>query len=838
MAASLAAYAGQVVGISVVGVNTTATVSGSLPITGAQQTINATLAIGSVSTSTSAFDPGTNQQRNIGDVGVRFSGIKFSAGSTEDIKLYSIRWRQVGSASASDIANVMTNVDGTDYPTTVDSTGKYYTTVFPGGILIAKGNSIDVYIKGDLVGSNSASRTVDFDLDKVTDVYFVGQLYGYGIAPSGTFTPWYNGYIVTINAGTVTTISKANEVGAQNIAVNVQNQVLGGYATNFAGEPVSVQSQVFTIATTSTTGLLTSVSIVNENGVIVAGPVDATWSSGNMIVTFTDTVTYPTGRHVFTLKGKVPSGASNGAQITVSTHPSSNWTNVTGQVTGNSVSLSGASTVTMNAMTVKAGSLNVTLSSTPASQNITAGVSGFTFANVLLDASQSGEDVRLASTPVMFTGNANNLTGCQIYDGATVLNTGSRVINSVSGAVKNTFSFDNTITVTKGAIKTLAIKCDLSSAATTSSTYRFSTDTTTGDYSVTGVGSGQTITPSVTSANGGLMTVQTASLAVSVDSSSPSYSVNSGGTTGVTNSVIKFRASNDTVTLTKIGLSLASGAAGDVTIVHLLNASGSEIGTATFGAGQTVATSSVNLTLPADTDVRVTTKADLADVGTGKAGTQGNEIRILPLNAEGTSSSGTVTANGTGAVAGTRLYNTYPTFTYSTAGATLYNGANDLLTLNVAADPMGDVALYKLKFAAATTTVTVTSPTFNGPNGSVGTVSAPDANNIITVTFDSGSNTADAVVGAGTSKTYTLAGTVAGLTGSNSGTVSVSLKADTASTTFAKAASASGNNIWSPMSTSTSVDTGNDEWINSYGTKGCFASVGLGTDCTARVIAK
>ena len=65
----------------------------------------------------------------------------------------------------------MTLVDGTSHPTVIDSMGKYYTTTFfPGGLLIAKGNSVDVYVKGDISGSTAANRTADFDIDKVTDV--------------------------------------------------------------------------------------------------------------------------------------------------------------------------------------------------------------------------------------------------------------------------------------------------------------------------------------------------------------------------------------------------------------------------------------------------------------------------------------------------------------------------------------------------------------------------------------------------------------------------------------------------------------------------------------------
>src|SRR6185436_1962163 len=55
---STANVSGQIVSLQVVAINTGATVSGSLPINGASQTINTTLTLGSVSTTTSSYDPG------------------------------------------------------------------------------------------------------------------------------------------------------------------------------------------------------------------------------------------------------------------------------------------------------------------------------------------------------------------------------------------------------------------------------------------------------------------------------------------------------------------------------------------------------------------------------------------------------------------------------------------------------------------------------------------------------------------------------------------------------------------------------------------------------------
>lgn len=867
MAAALTNYAGQVVSISVVGVNSTATVSGSFPVTGAAQTINASLTIGSVSTSTSAFDPGADQpSRNIGDMAVRISGVKFTANSAEDLKLYSVRWRQVGTASASDISNVVTNVNGTTYPTVVSSDGKYYTSVFPGGILIPKGNSIEVYTQADLTGTNAASRTVRLDIDKVTDVYFVGQLYGFGVAPSGTYTPWFKGYTTTINAGTVTTISKANEVTAQNIASNVNNQVLGGFATNFAGESVSVQSMVFSVATSGAIGgLLTSVSLVDSNGAVVAGPVDATWTSGNNpeLVTFTDTVTFSTGRHVYTLKGKVPSGATNGATITMSTTPSG-WSNVTGQTSGNSITISTGS-FSMNAVTVKAAALAVNISTQPTSQNIVAGVQNLVLANFQLDASQSGEDIRLSSLPVKITvaasGILTHLSGCALWNGSSQLTTGSRVQNSPATASTTVFSFDNSLTVAKGTIVTLALSCNVSSSAT-AGTYQVTADTTNGDYAITGVTSGNSVTTSagltLGSANGGTMTVTSGSLAMSVDPSSPSYTVVAGGTTGVTVGVIKLRPTNEAINVTKLGLTLSLGSSTDVIAAHLYNGA-TLIGDATFTGNNTSATSTLlgaGISLTKDVDTLITIKADFADIGTSMSGVEGKFVKLDPANAQGTgvSSGGTINASSTAAsnVAGVRVFNSYPTLALGTLPSG--SGADGrLMHFSVTANAAGPVGIQRITFSLATTVSTVSNVglyAYTGSDYSTGAISGQgnsgQIGSNITLTYPSGTGTtviatsspttSPVQVPAGTTYYFELRGSVTG--GGTTGSVVTTLLGDAAYPAnnnpidtgpgFAVATSGAmtatgettgANFIWSGNATSTSV-TGDVDWSNGYGLPG------------------
>jgi hypothetical protein len=373
---------------------------------------------------------------------------------------------------------------------------------------------------------------------------------------------------------------------------------------------------------------------------------------------------------------------------------------------------------------------------------------------------------------------------------------------------------------------------------------------------VSGVTSSNTVTPAVSTTNSGTQTIASGSLAVSLDSSSPSYNVASGGTTGVVLAAYKFRPTNDAVNLSRIGLKLTSGSANDLTAVTLW-ANGVQIGSATFLSGTSNATSTLTtqLSLTKDQDTVITVKGDLADIGVSQLGVEGDVVKVdidtNGTNTQGTgaNSSGTISATGSTSVAGVRVYNSFPTFSYSTTGATLTNGANDLLTLTVMADAKGAVTLNKLTFTVSTTTVLLTAPTFSGPNGNVSSstnvIMTPTASNpsSIIVYFDSSSNTQDATISAGQTKTYVLRGTVSGLTGSNSGSVSVALKGDTTQATVgnASAVGASFNNVWSPDASNTPASVNDNDWTNNYGlqtTGSCYATAGLGNDCATRVLSK
>ncbi len=875
-AADLSLKAGQVVALNVVGLNTSATVSGSMPIVGAMHTVNASLSIGTATVAVSSFDPNSTQSKEIGTTNFKFAGIRLTAGSAEQVRLRSIRWNQTGSVGASDLANVKTYVDGTAYDTMVSSDGKYFTTTFGSGIVIDKGLGKDIWVQGDIIGSSSAGRTVKFDIYKSTDVFMTGETYGYGItAPAGSGTaanatseftagtPWFDGSLQNVSAGSVSTVSKAASVAAQNVAVNVPNQVLGGFEVDLKGEPISVQSMVFTVASTSPSGVstatsvLTSVSLYGPNGNVVAGPVDAVASTGsNQTVTFTDTVTFPIGKGVYTLKGKVPSNIANGSTYIVSTTPSSGWTTVTGQTTGNTISLSSlTSAVAMNTMTVKAAALAITVASTPAAQSITAGT-GKVMANYQLDASQSGEDVRFSSIPLVLTlggsATAGMVSACQLYDGSTALNTGSNIPTAASGS--NTFTLDQTLTVAKGSVKTLTLKCNLTGTSS-GNTFAWGIAASP-SMTVTGVTSSNEVSETATASNGPTMTIGTSALTVSEDSSSPAYAVVAGGSTGVTMGGLRFHATNEAINLTKVALALtntASSSASSLVQVTLWDGS-TQVGSATFTGNSYTATSTLTgaFQIPKDGDKVLTIKVDLGNVGTGLATSSSGALIAVDFDGndiggtQGTGvDSGTTINTATAAspdtsMSGVRVMKSYPTVAKQTSGMSstlIAQSGIDLYRFSVTANTAGDVAINKLVVNVATSSASTASGTTTVTNLLVKAYTDSGFSQVVGGSYTAGQVvatmagvangdnsavlSAPLTIPAGQTYYFKVVGDVSQVAGTtnSAGTVTTKISGDTAYPALAalmgQYATGLGNFVWSPLSTTT-ASANNLDWTNGY----------------------
>lgn len=866
MASSLSSYAGQIVSLSVVGVNTSATVTGSLPISGAQHTINSTLSTGSVTMARGSDDPGSSQTKEIGTTGYTFSSVKVTAGSAEKVYLKSIRWNQTGSAGSGDLANLKTYVDGTAYDMTASSDGKYYTTVFSGnGILIDKGFTKDASVRGDITGGSG--RTVDFDIAKRTDVGLKGETYGYGIIPpqtgssvptadtsaySSSEDPWYDASQVTVSAGTIT-VSTDSSVAAQNIAINLSNQPLGGYSVEVRGEPVTVSSIKFNLSTTTS---ITNVSLVDGTGKVLAGPLDTAGTAAAALA-FTDAVTFPVGTTKVQLKGKLSTSWYNNATVAASTTPSTDWTSSTGQTTGNSITLSPTSALTSNTMTVKSGALTVNVSTQPVAQNVVAGASQFTFANYIFDASQSGEDVRITSIPLYNdgTGTATDLTSCQLYDGATSVTTGSNIKNPTAFASTTSMTFDGSgLTISKGTSKTLALKCNVKSGTTSTYWWGIDAGQNSSFTGATGLSSGQTIAETFTDANGQVMTAVAGGSYTVVADSSASYNYKAAQAgTNVTLGALRFTANaSEDITLKQIALELgntASNSPSDLVGQKATLWDGStKVGEAQFGlasADNATSTLTTTVVIPKGETKTIVVKGDLSahDTVNGTPGAflsvtyDGDNNGLNGNYATGNDSGSTISGGTTSDVTtnGVRIFRTVPTVAVTSNGGTgtLQAGA-DLFKFTVTNPNSRDVVFYKFTFSTATSGANVNGFTLYGDSVAF--------NSEVTLTTTAqdleltGTGTSQAqVVPANGSKTYVLkASSVANPSTSVIDSITLALLADTSypslaglmgTVTTVDAGSVNTDNIiWSPFSTTTPEATAatqnNLDWTNGYGLPG------------------
>ena len=462
-------------------------------------------------------------------------------------------------------------------------------------------------------------------------------------------------------------IQKSSSVAAQNVAVNVSNQPLGGFETNIEGESINITGMTLTVASYSdaVTGLLKNVTIVDQNGSVVAGPVDSHYTSETVqTLTFTDSITLPEGKMVYKVKGKVASAVENGTTFITTVTPSE-WSTPIGVDSGETITIT-QSAFTLNTMTATKGDLTINISTTPVAQNIIAGAQGFTFANVQIDATKSGEDVRFSSLPLAMTfsnTSAEKITGCKLFNGNSALNTGSNIVNpSGISDVDINFTFDSTLIIPKGTVKTLALKCNISSSVSGNGIFSWGINSTS-NPTVTGLASGSLVTEVVVPSAGPTMTVASASLIVSEDPSSPSYKTVVAGSTGNVVSVFKFHASNEAITLQRIGLKLTEGLASDIKSVSIWRGS-HLVGTAIFTGSNTNATSTLNtpVTISKDSDIAITVKVDLADADTSQPGPEGTLV-VVDVDTNGMNTQGvgqesgtTVNASGTTSSEGIRVF--------------------------------------------------------------------------------------------------------------------------------------------------------------------------------------
>lgn len=832
--------------ISEVNVKGDASVSGTLPINGNEMTMNGTIAIGTVTISNPSL--ATTATKEVGTTDLTMASIKLAVNSTEDVQIEKIIFYQSGTAADDDIANLDLVMEGVTLATVSEPDDKYVSfDLSASPLTIKKGNEKNFELKGDIV--DGSSRTINFDIYNKADILAKGKTYGFYrvLSGYGTSAPYYNmTETITISTGSLT-VSKA-VVSASNIAESTNQQEIGAFYFHAEGEPVIITQVVMEVNTSTTAGELSNLTIYDEDGAIVAGPQDKVDANAADTVTFTDTFTVPTGIHTYRVKADLDSGfeADDWVKLDFANGPDADVT-AKGDVTGNAITPGPDSEVTGDTVTVKIGDLNVTTSSSPAAQTVAAGTSDFMFAKFVLDATQSGEDVKVTQLLVKHTTSAagihNNITGITLYDGATALNTPkSGESGTTASTATSTITLTNPLIITKGTAKTITLKGNISGSASADDTHEFGL-VGTSCATVYGNTSGNSITEDITNATGDgqMMTIVAAgTVQMSNAGGNPTEGLIIADSTNEIG-LFNFRALYEDIDIQKVGLTITAGKYIDIDWLQLYDGPTKLGEIQVTGNNATITPSSLILTQ--NITKALTLKAVTQAVGPNESGTSGQNftVKISGMDIKGVSTgstAGTKSGLDTTTTNSQHIFKTKPTVTKVNLSG-MANGTQDLYKFTLAADSKGDIGFYSATFAFTTSSATVTNFRIKEVVGSTETDLTPTAFSVLEVITDghggkyavqflfdvdgNGYNGGGELrtIGLSTTKTYVVEGDVTGW--DSNASIQVQMLSDSAAATVSMAETVRGvgtsnNFIWSDLNyenTSTTA-TQTAQWADGY----------------------
>ena len=225
------------------------------------------------------------------------------------------------------------------------------------------------------------------------------------------------------------------------------------------------------------------------------------------------------------------------------------------------------------------------------------------------------------------------------------------------------------------------------------------------------------------------------SLAVVLDTNSPSYKIVGAGQTGVELIKIKFSATNEDIDLKQLALLMSSAATNSpidlvgrqVTIWD----GASQIGTAVFPNNDTATSSQIavgSFRIPRDGARVLTIKGDIAAITTSGPMTHSGDLLIVDYDganvglngnygtgvASGSTISGPTGVNGSsaGSSQGVRIMKAYPTVAYQSLPSTILPAgttANQKLYRFSVTANNGDVAMYKFRIILGSSTLQATT---------------------------------------------------------------------------------------------------------------------------------
>ncbi|MFA5187866.1 MAG: hypothetical protein WC460_00715 [Patescibacteria group bacterium] len=722
------------------------TVSGAFPVVGNYMSIVALANIGSATVGQDAAVVDT--MPDAGAKRVQVSEFYVMAGANEDLTIEAMSLIEAGSANTADSANIelYSLTEGRTLGTAASWDANSRVTVGSMNVVIPRGGKHIFQVYADIV--SGSGNVIDVDLTDGTDVLVTvkGNTYGFYLSPIVAVTPplnWDGQGIPgvggqTVGAGLLNVTKSTSSPATGNIA-RASDQAIATYDYEVRGESIKITSTMVTITegaafnnVVPNWNRVANVKLVDENGLVVAGPKNLTNVSvgaagGVTTVTFNETYVVPTGTHKYTVKVDVLSNAPAGATATLvaSLTPSADIT-ATGVTTRESVVPTPAVAVAGNGETILGVALTVTNLTQPAARSIAVGTQNFVWATTSLDATASGEDVRVSSVTVLDTlgvGNTDDMTALQNLSIWADLTSASstrgdayetKVSNNEQPTLATTKAINLTqvITVPKGTYVKIAVVGNLSTLAFVTDTHQISI---AAPITATGKSTGNApVIPAIITLGQVMLVSASGTLTASLDASTPLANIVVSGAQKVTVAAFKLTADNieaielDDLLVNDVAAIATNPVASNWYLYANSRADGGSIAdpvaVAAGGFAPQFILADNTIVVPSNSSVVLTLKADIAPVD-GATVINGDDLipeitAAASINATGVSSGVPATIfNGLGwfpKTAATDLaFASKPTISLnaSSPSGALVPSANTLVAIfNIAADSADDIS--------------------------------------------------------------------------------------------------------------------------------------------------
>ena len=807
--------AGKTMGFELTEVTTKndATVDGSLPLTGNLMTTASVTDMGYVNT-THGNVPTSAQTVNPGEEDFEIYKLGIQA-NDQDLQLEYLKLTLLGSIDVDDIENIEMTVSGTTLAAgTINSDRELIFDLTGNPYLIEKGQNKILSFRGDV--AKGSTRNFRFSVEYSSDMVVKDKNYGVYVIPIGNGTAdstWSalksspSTCVYTINEGSLA-ISLDTSSPTENVAASATNIKLGTWKFEATGEDVKVKTLKVVSDTTGGAGLDNGKVMVNGEQV---GSTTNLTEDIPISFSFGSSFIVPAGESVLVdvyadIKNTSGTNITSGT-VRVSLDAASG--NAQGQASLTSIDAP-SSTNNGTVLTVSASTLTLTAYSAYGDQNMVIPAVGAKVASFIVQAG-AYEGVTIDTI------NIDNATSGVMQN--MKLMTESTQLGSTKATLTSTTETDNVFTVNlplaANESKVIDVYADIKAGIDANSI-----DLDAGAVGTTAV-TGSTVYHNNSSFGGDAdvstqtMTLTTGTITSAADGAKPDADIIIAGTSKVLMHAVKYTATNEAFTVTKMKIDQYGASASDSVgrvILEYKNKAGATVEKYTYlNSTSTADFTGLDVYVPKDGSATVKMYIDVPTISAGAD--SGDLPKLLYIYDQGFSATGessnTVETDDSGAahLSGNAMIvrKTKPTVTLVSLPSTvLTDGTKVISKFTITADAAGPVYFKELNWTYATTSgVDITDSTIylyrSGQSTALNSADSlsGDASPSIEVAL-----TTEEEIAAGSSQTYELKGTITGSQANRSFSTNLKESASAAtagtSTTYANlAVYETGGLLWS-----------------------------------------